>query len=328
MLGGSWDSGAADLRSDSRSSSAPSRRSRYRGFRVARAIDGAAPDQPSGSVTVTIDGKSAEVYDASYALVIGIDGYNNGWRRLSEAVNDAVEVAKELKRHRFEVKLLADRDVEFNGQKIRGQLITQEVLAGEISKFVYHQGADPNARLMIWFSGHRRTLAGNGFIVPQDAPLPDASNADFESKSLPLERFGEYMRLVRARHVLAIFNSCFSGKIFRVRGAETGGSEVNQTALEKVRQFISSGDADQKVADDGTFRKLFINALQGRGGIRGLTADENNDGLLTGTELGQFLAQNVPVNSYTGRQTPQYSKFPDQELDKGEFIFEVLKPTH
>ena len=41
------------------------------------------------------------LYDASYALVIGIDAYTNGWPRLSNAVEDARVVAAELEKHGF-----------------------------------------------------------------------------------------------------------------------------------------------------------------------------------------------------------------------------------
>ncbi|MEC7397609.1 MAG: hypothetical protein VX639_10715 [Pseudomonadota bacterium] len=44
-----------------------------------------------------------------------------------------------------------------------------------------------------------------------------------------------------------------------------------------VRQFLTSGDASQKVRDDGSFRALFLRAIHS-----GSRADVNNDGCVTG----------------------------------------------
>ena len=92
---------------------------------------------------------------------------------------------------------------------------------------------------------------------------------------------------------------------------------THATAL-PVRQFISSGDADQEVGDDGTFRRLFIDALQGAEP----SADINKDGYLTGTGLGQFL-YNKMTNLTGQRQTPRYGKLNARGYDRGDFVFQV-----
>ncbi len=89
------------------------------------------------------------------------------------------------------------------------------------------------------------------------------------------------------------------------------------TAL-PVRQFISSGDSGQEVGDDGTFRKLFIDALQGAEPL----ADINKDGYLTGTGLGQFL-YNKMTNLTEQRQTPRYGKLNALGYDRGDFVFRI-----
>ena len=100
----------------------------------------------------------------------------------------------------------------------------------------------------------------------------------------------------------------------------TEASTTHATAL-PVRQFISSGDADQEVSDDGTFRRLFIDALQGAEPA----ADVNKDGYLTGTGLGQFLY--TKMTNLTGqRQTPRYGKLVALGYDRGDFVFQVREP--
>jgi hypothetical protein len=82
-----------------------------------------------------------------------------------------------------------------------------------------------------------------------------------------------------------------------------------------VRQFLTSGDADQKVSDDGLFRTLFLRALKGEE-----TADANRDGYLTGTELSFYLEDRM-INLTQAAQTPRGGKLRDPRFDQGDFVF-------
>ena len=54
-----------------------------------------------------------ELYQESYALVIGIDDYDNGWPRLSNAILDAELIAEALEAKGFDVELHRNPDSEF-----------------------------------------------------------------------------------------------------------------------------------------------------------------------------------------------------------------------
>lgn len=202
---------------------------------------GASPIRP-------IDPQFSPAPPKGFALVIGIDRYAEGWPRLANAVKDAVAVADELSRHGFEVDIKHDLDASS--------------LKTAVEDFVYERGQDPDSRLLIWFAGHGHTVDGEAYLVPADAPSPE-HDALFRRKALSMRDFGKFMREARARHMLAVFDSCFSGGVF-----ETTRSAVSPSvgrALElPVRQMISSGQADQAVSDDGKFRRLFVDALNPR----------------------------------------------------------------
>jgi hypothetical protein len=157
------------------------------------------------------------------------------------------------------------------------------------------------------------------YIVPVDAPSPKV-DADFREKAISLRRFGEYMREANSRHVLAIFDSCFGGTVFNV-ARSLPPPAITLATTEPVREFISSGEADQTVSDDGTFRKLFLDVLAGNEP----DADANHDGYVTGTELGLFLHQKMTNLTYN-RQTPRYGKLNAYGYDRGDFVFQVGKP--
>jgi uncharacterized caspase-like protein len=252
-----------------------------------------ADDDPTAPVSETV-----RLYGQSYALVIGIDDYTGGWPRLDNAVADARAVATELEARGFQVTLKTNLNA------------TQ--LQQSLKEFFAIKGADPQARLFLWYAGHGHTIKGEGFLVPADAPPP--ASPEFKLKALHLRDFGGLMRLADSKHVFSVFDSCFAGTIFVVR-AGAPPAAITRATTRPVRQFLSSGDADQTVSDDGTFRKLFLRALRGEE-----RADANGDGYLTASELGLYLADRV-TNITEQAQTPRYGKLRDPDYDRGDFVF-------
>ncbi len=246
--------------------------------------------------------ETVRLYEASHALVIGIDAYTGGWPRLSNAVKDAELVAAELTERGFSVRLAINLDAS--------------ALRDTMRSFFAIEGSDPEARLLLWFAGHGETLDGEGFLVPADAPV--SSDPLFKVKALHMRDFGGLVRLAASKHVLSVFDSCFSGTIFAARAGSPLAAITRKTIL-PVRQFVTSGDVGQLVSDDGSFRTLFLRALRGEAG-----ADFNDDGYLTGDELGLYLSQEVSALT-AAAQTPLYGKLQDVRYNQGDFVFVVSK---
>lgn len=245
------------------------------------------------------DAGAVRLYNNSYALVIGIDAYSGGWPRLSNAVADARAVAAALEGKGFEVTLKTDLD--------------RVGLESALQEFFVVKGDDPAARLFVWFAGHGHSDGGEGYLVPRDAPRPQVG-AQFKLKALSMLRIGEYVRQARSKHVFAVFDSCFAGTVFDGQRALPPAAITRSTTL-PVRQFLTSGDADQTVSDDGTFRELFLRALNGEE-----NADANGDGYLTAGELSMFLSDRV-TNLTRTRQTPRWGKLRHKDFDRGDFVF-------
>ena len=72
-------------------------------------------------------------------------------------------------------------------------------------------GTGAGTRVIVYIAGHGYTDAGQGYLVPPDAPDPSARAASFRLAALPvptlLARIAEY----HAAHVLLILDACFSG---------------------------------------------------------------------------------------------------------------------
>ncbi|MBT3764274.1 MAG: caspase family protein [Rhodospirillaceae bacterium] len=278
---------------------------------AATIIDLPVADAASRGLSVqlrTSEAKNAPVagevklYSQSYALIIGIDAYTNGWPRLSNAVKDAELVAVALRNKGFDVTLKTNlKSTEFKSV---------------FEEFFVIKGKNPEARLFVWFAGHGHTIDGEGYLVPADAPRADADETYFKLRSLPLRTFGTYARQANAKHVFNVFDSCFAGTVFNAQRSLPPAA-ITRATVQPVRQFLTSGDADQVVSDDGRFRRLFLRALKG-----GERVDANADGYVTGSEMGMFLTDRL-TNLTKAKQTPRYGKLNDDQYDRGDFVFKL-----
>jgi hypothetical protein len=263
--------------------------------------------QQEGGVRLFFPRDSAvtELYKKSYALLIGISEYTNGWPRLSGVGKDIQLVKEALETHGFNTVVVRDP--------------SREELEREMGDFINRYAQDPQHRILIYYAGHGHTVVTSygeelGYIVPADTPDPGVDMAGFKNRAIPISQFEIIAKQIDSKHALFIFDACFSGSIFTVSRAVPDAISY-KTAL-PVRQFITSGSANENVPDESIFRREFITAMTTD------DADANKDGYLTGSELGEYLQTNVTNYSYN-LQHPQYGKIRNPNLDKGDFVFEL-----
>ena len=251
---------------------------------------------------VVIRDSSGQLYEESHALVIWAGNYQQHWSKLNNVENEAKQVIAALERRDFKVTTVGNPD----GERLRNAIKT----------FIDNYGYQPNNRLVIFFAGHGHTRQRTkGYLVPVDAPDPRTSEANkqnFLSLALPMQQIITWARLAEAKHVLFVFDSCFSGTVFKQRSSTTPTRYILDVMAKPVRQFLTAGDADEKVPAKSVFTPLFIRALDGE-------ADANKDSYVTGNELGLYLRQNL--KEYDTQQTPQFGTIRDPDLDQGDIVF-------
>jgi formylglycine-generating enzyme required for sulfatase activity len=252
------------------------------------------------------DGKDIKLYDKSYALVIGVNDYVAGWPKLPGVKKDIEEVARALELHGFQVTKVENPDSAQLDKSFRDFIDA------------YGQGTDN--RLLFYFAGHGHTLKQSygeemGYVVPVDAPNPNTDQVGFRSKAMSMEQMELYAKRIQSKHALFLFDSCFSGSLLAITRAIP--ENIGYKTSRPVRQFITSGSADERVPDKSIFREQFISALEGE-------ADRDKDGYVTGTELGMFLQDKV-INYSRNAQHPQYGTIRNPNLDKGDFVFALPK---
>ena len=166
--------------------------------------------------TVSKQGRQIDLYDGYQALVIGVGNYKF-WPKLPYARQDAEQVAEKIKTMGFQVELILDP--------------TSRELKAALNKMVYTMGRDKERAILLYYAGHgeTETLADNtkmGYIVPIDCPLLKSDPLGFASHAVSMREIESVSLRIRSKHVLMLFDSCFSGSLFSlVRAGYRSGSE-------------------------------------------------------------------------------------------------------
>jgi ankyrin repeat protein len=230
-----------------------------------------------------------------HALVIGNNDYLE-LTQLKTAVRDAEVVAKILREfYGFKTRLITNgtrRDIVIALDNLRREMREED-------------------NLLIYYAGHGYydEAANRGYWLPVEAQRSNTvdwiSNADITDK----------LKAYRARHVLVVADSCYSGTLTRglnIRIKEP--DYIQRIAPKRSRTVLTSG-GNEPVYDSGggehsVFAKAFIQALQ------------ENTGVMDGTTLFTQIRRPVVLNA---PQTPQYSDIRFAGHDGGDFIFVRVK---
>ena len=242
-------------------------------------------------------------YSDSWALVIGINDYNNA-SPLEFACNDAKAVSN-LLIDRFDfpeknVFLLTDEEASRDG-------ITEAFL-----EFV--NKTDHDDRVLVFFAGHGHTHVGRrevGYLVPVDGDTNKLSS---------LIRWDELTRnaeIIPAKHLFFVMDACYGGLAI-TRALPPGSMRFLKNMLQRFsRQVLTAGKADEAVADSGgplpghsLFTGHFIQALEG--------AAATSDNMITVNGVMAYVYDKVAKDPRS-RQTPHYGFI---EGD-GDFVFEA-----
>ncbi|MCF8130524.1 MAG: PEGA domain-containing protein [Deltaproteobacteria bacterium] len=245
-------------------------------------------------------GNEIPMYEGSYALLIGVSDYTAGWPDLRNISSELDRVEKTLRRQGFQITRIMNPD--------------SKALTTAFEEFIDQHGFDVNNRLLFFFSGHGHTRNGGekGYLVPSDAPHPIKDERGFLQKALPMAQILSWSRQMESKHALFLFDSCFSGTVFKIKALPGRPPHITRSTSLPVRQYITAGDAGDAVPASSVFTPVFVDALEYG------WADLNGDGYISGTELGIYLQEKVPQHT---AQTPQYGKIRDYKLSRGDYVF-------
>jgi hypothetical protein len=238
-------------------------------------------------------------YGNYYALVIGNNQYKH-FSDLRTAVNDARAVAHTLEsNYGFNVTLLTNT--------------TRSIILGSIKNLRHQVSSDDN--VLVYYAGHGLVHpdTDEGFWLPVDADQQDESNW------LLTDRVRSQIKVMSAKHVLVVADSCFSGKFTRsaTRGVTIDPGATNyvptlkRLSAKRSRTVLTSGGLEPVLDSIGNskhsvFAKVFLSLLNA------------NERVLDAASLSHKLRSKVI--SYSS-QTPEYGPIYEAGHDGGDFLF-------
>ena len=249
-----------------------------------------------------------DIYDNSYALIIGIDKYKNV-QNLNYAVKDA-ESIQDILVNTFDFP-------EGNVTLLKNEDATKQNIIQAFSDIITK--AEESDRVLIYFAGHGDTddlpEGGEmGYLLPVDG-----DNENLFVTSIAMDDLKRISLMSKAKHLLYLVDACYGGLLTigsRSIDPQTTSNYIDKITEDKARQIITAGGRDEEVLEKSewghsAFTKNLIRAL------RDGKADFSEDGFITAAELGIYLNEKVTIDS-DNQQTPQYGRMTSQE---GEFVF-------
>ena len=249
-----------------------------------------------------------DIYDNSYALIIGIDKYQNV-QNLNYAVKDA-ESIHDILVNTFDFP-------EFNIKLLKNEEATKQNILKSFSDIT--KKADYKDRVLIYFAGHGATDdlpdgGEMGYLLPVDG-----DNDDLFLSSIAMDDLKRISLMSKAKHLLYLIDACYGGiAAIGSRGLDSKSTPnfIEKITKNKARQIITAGGRGEEVIEKSEWghSAFTLNLIRG---LKEGNADLNADSYITANELGMFLREKVTIDS-ENQQTPQYGRMTSQE---GEFVF-------
>jgi hypothetical protein len=257
---------------------------------------------PTYNFDLTVDLNAVDLESLSkedgkyYALIIGVDKYEeNSFMDLKGPVAHAENLQKVLCTY-----YTFDPDPAYT-------LLLKNPRKSEIIKAFEDLDAKITDKdnLLVFFAGHGVYREGLrlGYWLTSEA------NRNDPSSWLSNSTLRDYIKGIKAKHILLIADACFSGAIFNTRNAFANApNTISKLYQEKSRKAMSSG-ALKPVPDESVFAEYIIKRLT-----------QNTSPFLPSEWLFFSLKSYVTDHSANG-QIPQYGTISGTEDEGGDFIF-------
>ncbi len=233
-----------------------------------------------------------------HALVIGNNNYSK-LDNLQTAVDDAKAIASVLKKkYGYKVKLLINAD--------------QMTMLKALSEYKDKLGKYDN--LMVYYAGHGLLdEQENGYWIPTDADIKD------RSKWISNKAISDFMAEMKAKHVMVVADSCYSGTLtgssISPLPEDVDNEDILFTSRVKARTVLTSGGLQPILDSGGNGHSIFASAF--------LDVLNENDGVMEGYRLYKAMRQQVSLRSSLAglKQVPEYSAIKHAGHEGSEYYF-------
>ena len=263
---------------------------------------------PMSDVDLVPAGKPAARKNA-YALVIGIEQYQQGLPKADFAARDA-QVTKD-----YLIKVMGYQEENVV------LLINERATKTGVEKYAEHwlpNHVEKDTSVFVYFSGHgsANPKTGDAYLVPYDG-----DPAFVDATGYSLKRLYEQLGKLPAREIVVLLDSCFSGAGGRsviAEGMRPMGLSIENPVLAGNKTVVLAASSGTQVSSTfkaqghGLLTYYFLKGLRGE-------ADVNKDGSVDLSEVFAYVKPQVERTArrdFNNEQTPQLLGSPEL-LSKG-----------
>jgi hypothetical protein len=264
-----------------------------------RGLQVVAKDPSSGKQGIV------KLYNKSYAVIIGIDRYQNlpPDRQLQNAVKDAKGVEEVLRKNYQFDKI----STLFNEQATRDRIL--ELLTEELPAQMGKEDA-----LFLFWAGHGNQEKGEGgdigYLIPYDGAV------DKIRKNLTMAEVRDTIsKKIPAKHVFYVMDACYSG-LLTTRSVDSKTRRdlnyLKEITKESARQVLTAGGKGEEALDGGPKgHSVFTGRL--------IEILESASDFITANELQASIKEKVfsDASARNHKQTPGYGAL----YGLGDFVF-------
>jgi uncharacterized caspase-like protein len=250
----------------------------------------------------------------AYALVIGIEQYQQGLPKADFAARDA-QVTKD-----YLIKVMGYQEENVV------LLINERATKTGVEKYAEHwlpNHVEKDTSVFVYFSGHGspNPKTGDAYLVPYDG-----DPAFVDATGYSLKRLYEQLGKLPAKEIVVILDSCFSGAGGRsviAEGMRPMGLSIETPVLAGNKTIVLAASSGTQVSSTfkaqghGLLTYYFLKGLRGE-------ADANKDGSVDLSEVFAYVKPQVERTArrdFNNEQTPQLLGSPEL-LAKGVRLVE------
>jgi len=225
-----------------------------------------------------------------FILAIGINKYNDKSLWLNYAVADSKDIVRNLKKSaskiftKIDTIEIYDQNASIEGINLAFKKISTHIKSNDV--FIF------------FLAGHGITLDGKYFFLPFDFRYLNENSV--RQNAINQDQLQSWMSLIIAQKSLVLLDTCNSGSFVKAQLLKRGISE--KTAINKLTRAtgraVIAASTDKQVALEGfdghgVFTYTFLQSI--------IFADKkygNGDGVVTTSEVSEFINEQVPKNTY------------------------------
>ncbi|TAY14025.1 caspase family protein [Rhizobium leguminosarum] len=294
-------------------------------------------DEDMTSLVVKTSEGEQTIYTESHALLIGEVNYS-AWPHLTAVPSELANLTKALERQHFKVELYFD--------------LNSNDLMQVVDSFVRRKATIQDSRVFVYIAAHGESRDEGtplGYLLPIDAVEQDAPKTDMAAKALSMLMFSAWAQSPDPRHMLFVFDSCFSGAFFGNRGQAVAPGPIGKTTgtpnaegfaigpdgklvppppdndglessdyalsgqpMSRGRQFLAAGDTSDTVPGKSVIAQLISEILDDKVS----RAQMNADYWTTGDELGYWIERHAGAITRSLLKVPEppnpvFGRIPD-----------------